>query len=270
MLNVVKANGQTEPFSEEKLRASIRRAGINSKIENDVVEQIKSDLYENIPTSEIYNQIKQFLGKSPQPFGGAKYSLKQAIMQLGPTGYPFEDFIAEVLKAEGYKTQVRVVLQGQCVSHELDVIAEKDGKKIMVEAKFHNEVGTRTDVHVSLYTKARFDDLKEKHNLSEAWIATNTKMTQDAIDYAKCVNMKILSWSYPPEGSLRDLVEKWNLHPITQLDFLSSLQKQQLLENHVILCKDVNSNSLDVLGLQPDRQTKVLEEAEFISNHKKA
>jgi len=267
MVNVVKVTGQIEPFSEEKLRASIKRAGINSSIENNVVEQIKSGLYENIPTSKIYSQIKQFLGKSQQPFGRAKYSLKQAIMELGPTGFPFEDFISEILKAEGYKTEVRQVLQGKCVSHEVDVIAEKDNKKIMVEAKFHNEVGIRTDVHVSLYTKARFDDLKEKYNFSEAWIATNTKMTEDAITYANCARMNILSWSYPQEGSIRELVEKYKIHPITQLESLTLSQKQQLLENHVILCKNIDKSYLEILNLPPDKESQVLEEASYISNH---
>lgn len=266
MVNVVKATGQIEPFSEEKLRSSIKRAGIDGNIENEVVEQIKSSLYENIPTSEIYSQVKQFFGKSVHPFGGAKYSLKQAIMQLGPTGFPFEDFVAEILKAQGYETAVREVLQGNCVNHEIDVIAQKDGKKILVEAKFHNEVGIRTDVHVPLYTKARFDDLKEKYNFNEVLIATNTKMTSDSVAYANCVGMKILSWSYPQEESLRELIEKYHLHPITQLDTLTLSQKQQFLENHIILCKDVNKTNLEILNLPPDKQSQILKEAKYIAN----
>ncbi|OGH06102.1 MAG: hypothetical protein A2W22_04285 [Candidatus Levybacteria bacterium RBG_16_35_11] len=267
-INVVKANGKTEPFSEEKLRASIRRAGIDTQIENDVVEQIKAGLYENIKTSEIYGQIRQFLGRSPQPMGGSKYSLKQAIMQLGPTGYPFEDFIAEVLEAEGFKTKVRVVLQGKCITHEIDVVAEKEGKKIMVEAKFHNLPGTRTDVHVPLYTKARFDDLREGNELTDALLVTNTKMTEDAIAFANCVGIKLLSWSYPEGESLRELIEKWNIHPITQLDSLSVSQKQQLLQNHCVLCKDIKPDALRILALPENKTKEILEEAEYISNKK--
>ncbi|OGH10181.1 MAG: hypothetical protein A2152_03805 [Candidatus Levybacteria bacterium RBG_16_35_6] len=266
MVNVLKANGKTEPFSEGKIRASIRRAGINSGIENKIIEQIKTTLYENIPTSEIYSQIRQYIGQSIQPLGGSKYSLKQAIMQLGPTGYPFEDFIAEVLKIQGYETQTRVVLQGKCISHEIDVIAEKEGKKIMVEAKFHNLPGTRTEVHVPLYTKARFDDLREKNGLTDVLLVTNTKMTQDAVSYAICVGIKLLSWSHPEEECLRDLIERLNIHPITQLDSLSLVQKQALLENHVVLCKNVKKSDLEILNLPSDKQSEVIKEAEFISN----
>lgn len=266
VVNIIKANGQVEPFSEEKLRASIKRAGIDSKVENHVVEQIKTGLYEKIPTSEIYAQIKQFFGKSSQPFGGSKYSLKQAIMDLGPTGYPFEDFVSEVLRAEGFKTQTRVVLQGNCITHEIDVLAEKQGERILVEVKFHNLPGTKTDVHVPLYTQARFDDLKEKNRLKGVLLVTNTKMTEDAIVYSNCVGIKLLSWSYPEGESLRELIEKWNIHPITQLDSLSLSQKQLLLENHCVLCKNLKKEDLSILGLPENKTDQILEEAQFISN----
>lgn len=265
---VIKANGEKEPFDEEKVRRTIKRAGIDSKTEEDVLTQVKRILYENIPTSEIYSHVREYLGKSPNPFGKGKYSLKQAIMDFGPTGFPFEDFISEILKAEGYKTNVRVVLTGKCVNHEVDIVAEKDGKKIMVEAKFHNLSGIRTDLHVSLYTKARFDDLKEKHGLEETWLVTNTKMTVDAIAYANCVGMKILSWSYPNENSIRDIIERKKLFPITTLESISNQQKQVLLQNHVILCKDLeNPSCLDVLGLPKDKIKQILEESRYIYNH---
>ena len=36
--------------------------------------------------------------KANSKFVAAKYQLKRAIMELGPSGYPFESFISEVLK----------------------------------------------------------------------------------------------------------------------------------------------------------------------------
>src|SRR5207245_2048481 len=136
---------------------------------------------------------------------------------LGPTGYPFEDYIAKIFQRQGYTTLIRQILPGNCVSHEIDVIAEKNTvipTKIMIEAKFHNQVGMRTNVHVPLYTKSRFEDIKIKHNFSEVWLVTNTKATVDAIAYASCVGMKIMTWSYPEGESLRDLVEKFHMFPI--------------------------------------------------------
>ncbi len=267
MANVLKASGEKEPFDEEKLVDSIKRAGIPDNLQNKVLEHVKSKLYEDIPTEEIYKHITEFLGKEEVAVK-AKYSLKRAIMGLGPTGYPFEDFVSDILKAKGYVTQVRSILTGTCVSHEIDVIAEKqaEGEKLMIEAKFHNATGIRTDVHVSLYTKSRFDDLKEKYHFNKAWLYTNTKITPDALTYAICAGMGVVSWSYPENEGLRDLVNEYRLYPLTILTLLSNAQIQTLLENHVVLVRDICSNreSLDVLGLPGDRADKIFNEAKVI------
>lgn len=266
MLNVLKATGQIEPFNEEKLRLSIQRAGIPIDLRDSVLIHVKSKLYDQISTSEIYKHVVEFLGSSSHPFSRAKYSLKQAIMDLGPTGYPFEDYASEILKMEGYETQIRQILTGKCISHEIDLIIMKNNIRSMVECKFHNMPGTKSQVHVSLYTKARFDDIKEKHNLSDVWLVTNTKVTPDALSFALCSNMKVISWDYPEKGSLRDIIEKHKLHPITALANLSQNQKQLLAGNHVVLTKDVckNPTALDILGLPEDKKNSILSECQFV------
>ncbi len=266
MMHVLKANGRLEPFDEAKLLHSIKRAGIPQQLQTEVMQHVKEKLYDNIPTREIFERITEKLGNSSEPFTRAKYSLKQAIMELGPTGYPFEDFVAKILEEQGFSTQVRQVLMGSCVSHEIDVIAEKDGKKTLIEAKFHNNPGTRSEVHVALYTKARFDDVKEKFGLDNAWIVTNTKTTSDAIAYAECMGMKIISWSYPNGESLRDLIEKSGLHPITLLTNINNTQKQWLLENHIVMCKDLRAHqtSLDMLNLSKEEKEQTMSEIDYI------
>jgi hypothetical protein len=268
MINVIKATGEIEPFSEEKLRLSIRRAGISTEDEDKLVEYIKTNLYENIHTSQIYKQIRDYF-KQNKSYGHSKYSLKQALMDLGPTGYPFEDFVSSVLQSQGYSTQVRQIISGKCINHEIDVVAEKGNEKIMVEAKFHNAPGIKTDVHVAMYTKARFDDVKEKNGYSQAWIATNTKVTEDALSFALCCNMKVLGWSYPENESLRGLIERSRLFPITTISTLSHVQKLELMQNHIVMCKDIinNPSSLAILGLQGIKRDRVLEEANYILNH---
>ncbi len=142
MLSVIKADKTREPFSEEKVINSIKRAGIHDSIQQKVLLHIKNKLYDGIPTSEIYHHIVEFLGQSEQPYSKSRYSLKESIMLLGPTGYPFEDFVAKLLQADGYSTKVRQILSGECVTHEIDVIASKNGRTAMIEAKFHNNPGT--------------------------------------------------------------------------------------------------------------------------------
>ena len=242
MIHVLKADKTREPFSEQKVMDSIKRARIPHSLRGEVLTHVKSKLYEGISTQEIYHHILEFLNTSPKPYIKTRYSLKEAIMQLGPTGYPFEDFISRLLEHEGYKTQVRQILPGKCVTHEIDVIAQKNQRTVMIEAKFHNSPGVRSEIHVSLYTQARFEDIRMKNRIDEAWLVTNTKTTVDANAYAECMGMRVLSWDYPVGGGLRDLIEQSRLHPVTMLTTLSQSQKMTLLDNHIVLCKDILKN----------------------------
>jgi len=269
MIHVLKASGDKESFSEEKVIKSIHRASIPAEIQPYVVAHVKSKLYDNISSREIFHHINEFLEKSPQPFMKSRYSLKQAIMALGPTGYPFEDYLGKIMQNQNFLVKTRIILAGKCVTHEIDVIAEKHTAlptKIMIEAKFHNDVGIHTNVHVPMYTKARFDDVKEKHGFTESWLVTNTKATVDSIAYAGCVGLKIITWGYPEGESLRDIVEKHHLFPITSLTSLSSEQKQHLLAKDIVLCRDICSDHsiLNSLNLSFESKQKVISEVEFI------
>lgn len=263
---VIKASGDRENFKEEKILQSIKYAGVPDSLQNNLLEYVKNNLKDQTSTSNIYNLITDFLSKSSYPYLKSKYSLKQAIMDFGPTGFPFEDFIAKIIAEKGFVTKTRVILQGTCVSHEVDVLAEKGGKKIIVEAKFHNYPGAKTDIHVVLYTKARFEDLKQRHNLSEVWLATNTKVSLDSAIYARCVKMNIIDWRNSDGGGLANLIEETGLYPITVLTSLSQNQKKVLLENHIVLCRDIynNNNVLDILTLSDKEKETILNEAQFI------
>lgn len=267
MIHVTKANGQKEVFSEKKVLYSTHRAGIPNDLQDQVVSHVKSKLYEGIPTSAVYHHITEFLTNSNKKYEKAKYSLKQAIMDLGPTGYPFEDFVAAIFKAMGYTTQTRITLAGRCITHEIDVLAEKDGKKTIIEAKFHNGSGTRSEIHVPLYVRSRFEDVKIRNTIDNVVIVTNTKATLDAVTYSECMGIKIISWGLPEAESLRDLIEKYNLHPLTALTSLSQNQKQELLNKHIVLCKDISANTtlLDDLHLPQERIDAILDEVAFVT-----
>ncbi|MEK9178161.1 MAG: restriction endonuclease, partial [Patescibacteria group bacterium] len=236
---ITKASGAKELFDPQKLLSSIRRAGVPLSLQSEALSHVQNILYSGITTSEIYSHITEFLANSKYPYTKSSYSLKRAIMELGPTGYPFEDYVAEILKIQGYKTKTRSLLTGKCVTHEVDIIAEKESEKIFVECKFHNNPGNHCNVHVPLYTKARFDDLKERYSLTQSMLVTNTKITPDGLAYALCENIRVLSWNFPEGESLRDIIEKEKLYPLTQLHKISLSQKQSLFQNHVVLCEDV-------------------------------
>lgn len=268
---ILKADGSKEPFSEAKLIASIQRAGVPQDLQTQTLLHIHNKLHEGISTAEIYHHIQEFL--KPRPYV-AKYSLKRALMEIGPSGYPFEDFLAHLIGKMGYQTKVRTVVQGTCISHEIDIIAtlskadQTREEKIMIEAKYHNTTGIKTDVHVGLYTKARFDDVKDRHHFTKALLITNTKVTSDVIAYAQCVGMDLLSWDYPEHNSLRELLQSYQLFPITALSSLSLSNKQQLLAEGIVLCADIchRPEILDGLHLSDQHKMQLLSEAQFVCN----
>ncbi len=239
---VVKKNGEQEPFSEEKVLRSMQRIGLAKHLQPMVLEHIKGKLHPNIETYEIFSHIREFLDQKDQK-ASLKFNLKQAIFDLGPTGFPFEQYMARVFEMQGYQTKVGEVVQGACVTHEIDIQIEKDGRREIVEAKFHNQQGVKTDVQVLLYTYARFLDIKEVNPIDANWVVTNTKLTGDAAHYAQCKGVKVIGWSYPENNNLQDFVEKPHLYPITILNTLSKQEKQSLLSGNIILCCDFLNTS---------------------------
>jgi len=272
---VIKASGEKEPFSAKKVLKSIRRAGISSSLEKQVLDDVKSSLYQNIPTLKIYQQINQTLKTSSEPHVFSRYQLKQAIMQLGPSGYPFEKFVAAILAELGYSVKVGVIVPGICVNHEVDIVAIKNNQNFMVECKFHNRPGTRSDVKVALYVKARFDDVKlawvkkpgHQNMFHQAWLVTNTKLTTDAIKFGECAAMNLVAWSYPKTNSLQDLITRTKLHPVTCLNSISQDQKKQLLDQGIVLCQSLqqqNSDFFRSLNISEDKEKILKQEINFV------
>jgi len=245
-INITKKSGEHEPFSEEKLRRSLGRVHAPPALIDAVVAHVEGELTEGMKTSEIYRRAFSLLRKNDRPVA-ARYSLKNALMELGPTGRPFERFVGELLRSEGFETQVARVVQGVCVKHEVDVVGQKGDRHIMVECKFHNRPGLRSDVKIALYVQARFEDVEREwkkqpqhgEKFHEVWLVTNTKLTSDAIDYAECVGMQAVGWSYPLHHGLEVRIDQSGLHPITCLTSLNRAQKRALLEKDVILCREL-------------------------------
>lgn len=243
MVHVKKASGELEEFSERKVRDSLQRAGASSELIEDIISHITSELYEGIPSEKIYGHIFDLL-HNRQSVLAARYNLKRAVMDLGPSGYPFEKFFAGVLRQYGFDATTNNILNGECVKHEIDVIAKKNKDVIMIECKFHNHVGTKSKIRDVLYTYARFLDVKETYAFTEAWLVTNTKVTSDVIAYANCKGMKVVAWNYPADFSLRHLIEQSNLHPVTALESLSREKKQDLLRQGLVFVKDLKEGEV--------------------------
>lgn len=267
---VEKHSGEKEIFAPEKLHASLRRSGASPQLTRKVADALAPYLEDGITTREIYRRAFQLLRKF-QRSTAARYSLKKAIMELGPSGYPFEHFVGAVIGNMGYSVEVGRQVRGQCVEHEVDVVAYNDHQQFMVECKYYNSQGKQCNVKVPLYIHARFQDIEKRWKSTpglekrsfHGWVVTNTRFTRDAMDYGRCIGLRMVSWDYPENESLKDMVEKTGLFPVTVLTLLNRKQKQVLLEKEIVLCSQLleKPGILNTLGLKENVINKVLEES---------
>ena len=266
---IEKFNGDIEEFQVEKLKTSLRRSKASEDEINAIVESIMPTLYDGIPSKEIYEQAFSLL-KKYNLTSASKYSLKRAILDLGPTGYPFERLISALLRNKGFDTKVGVILQGECVTHEVDVLAEKDGDTYTVECKFHSDQKAVSNVRVPLYINSRFLDIQNHWNkdpekashLKQGWLVTNTRFSLDAVAYAECVGLQLLSWDYPENNGIKNNVDAYTLYPITTLTTLTKHEKDQLIEKDIILTIELfdASEALKEIGVSKVRVERVLNE----------
>ena len=274
---VIKSTGERERFSLNKLRRSLTRSGADDETIERIVEHILPELHEGMKTSQIYKHAYSILKKNKYP-AAIRYSLRKAVLELGPSGFPFEKFVAEVLRGKGYTAQTGVILPGFCVDHEVDVLMEKDNRHIFAECKFHNQQGIKTDVKVALYVHARFMDLQKAHDeahkrhkgevkkVHEGWLITNTKLTSDAIEYANCAGLTVIGWDYPEKGNLQDLILETGVHPLTFLSTLTQSDKNSLLEQGIVMCRDLKNSPapLKSIGFTDEQIGRVVEEVDQV------
>ncbi len=257
---ITKYSGEREPFDVSKFQRSIRRAGANESQVRDLTRKVLES-HDLNTTKEIYSFAFHFLKRKNPPIA-ARYSLRSAITQLGPSGFPFEQLVGQIFKHLGYEVQTDQILNGKCVRHEVDLVLQKKGKHFMGECKFHHEPHLNVDVKIPLYVKARFEDIQANHTFDGAWVITNTKFSTAAIEYSKCAGLHLLGWSYPGNDSLERVIDRLGLHPITAMTTLSNKQKQLLLEQKIVLCKNMaqERGTLKSIGLSEQQIEDVIRE----------
>tara|TARA_R110000796_G_scaffold77584_2_gene173174 strand:- start:37930 stop:38778 length:849 start_codon:yes stop_codon:yes gene_type:complete len=261
---VKKYSGDLVPFEIEKLENSLFKSGASPDLINKIVKEVIGCLFEGISTKEIYKRAYSILRKSSNALAG-RYKLKKAILELGPSGYPFEAFIAHLFEYQGYKVESGITLNGKCITHEVDVRAENDTEIHFMECKYHSNPGYKSDVKIALYVHSRMNDLianyqpKFPDKKFTGWIVDNTNFTSDAIRYAECNGLKIMAWNYPSKGSLKDRIEISGLYPISCLVSLTKAEKQVLLKKDIVLCKQL-LDSQEALNFIDKRKHKKVQQ----------
>jgi len=273
LISIVKSDGTKQLFEEEKLVTSLKRVGAPQEAIDEIVDEVEKNMRDGMTTEEIYRTAFNLLRKHSH-HTAVKYSIRRALIELGPDGFPFEKFVAKVFQFWGYQTITDQTVLGKCITHEVDVVAWNAEKLVMVEAKFHHELNIKSDSKVALYIEARREDLAGtdfdyggiKRKIDEFWLVTNTKFTDQAITYGECNGLKMLGWNYPSHGNLHEIIEKNSLHPITCITTLTHQQKKDLIGRGVLTCADLirEPQALDQVGVKGEDAKKVVEEAQII------
>lgn len=273
---VTKANGEKEIFYFRKLENSLRKVGTSEDLISEIIQEVSKEAREGITTNEIYRKAFAILKKKQKPIA-VRYSLKKAVAMLGPTGFPFEKFVSEIFRANGYDTVTDQLVKGKCVEHEVDIVAWKNKELIMTEAKFHTDYNLKSDLKIVLYVKARYDDIfgqeyvygGQSRKLTEGWIVTNTKFSSTAIQYGQCQPfLKLVGWNYPYDNNLHDMIERHELIPLTALTTLTTGEKNLFLEKGIILSKSLlDITLLKTAGFDEKKIKIVQEEVESLCEH---
>lgn len=274
-IHIIKASGEQEVFNVNKLKYSLLNAGADALLVDFIVEDIKQWIKPGFTTKQIYKRAFELLNKNKNK-SSIRYKLKQAIMELGPTGYPFEKFVGKLLEKQGFKTEVGVIVEGSCVNHEIDVIATCEQSQYLIECKYSSDQGKNVKVQVPLYVRSRVNDIikKRKNNPNyqnlnfEGWVVTNTRFSADAMQYGKCSGLHLIAWDYPQGNGLKEMIEKVKIYPITILDSLTKNQKQQLILQGIVICYQLveNSEIMATLKLSHRKQNDLQRELKHIFN----
>lgn len=270
---VTKASGELQEFDKDKLVRSLLQAGADGNIATQIKKEIQSWLIDGVSTQKIYAKAFQLLRKK-KSVAAMRYRLKKAMFDLGPSGYPFEQLTGQIFAAQGYEVNVGEIVKGSCISHEMDVIATKGVVQHLVECKYSQDHGKNVSIQTPLYVKSRVDDIisvrKKDFQFKEfrfsGWVVTNTRFSSDSIDYAQCVGLQLLSWDYPENKGLKDLITRYHMFPITVLQHLSLREKRWLMEQEVITCEQLykQTEALNEFHLTTGKMQGLMQELQTI------
>lgn len=268
---IIKAGGTKEVFDPARLISSLRRAGAGAYTAERIAEVVTATVVPGMSSKEIYARAFALMRKESRPVA-ARYALRRALLDLGPTGHPFEDFVSHLYRVEGWQVETRKIIQGHCVPHEVDFYASHPGQDahLAAELKYHNDPNYKTDLKVALYVKSRFDDIfscdptRRACPIDRGLLVTNTKFTSEAVAYAECAGVELLGWGYPINDSLFMRMSRAKVYPLTALTRLTRSEKRMLIESGSIAVDEIlrDRRRLDVLRLPADRIGEILAEAE--------
>src|SRR5690625_2760121 len=110
-LNVVQNSDEGVAYVVNTRVNSLRRANAKQVLNQQIVVKVKNQIYDCITNKKIYQMAFRML-KTKSRVSASKYKLKKALMELGPSGFPFEKLVGKLLVHEGFSAKVGVIVKG--------------------------------------------------------------------------------------------------------------------------------------------------------------
>ncbi|MDD3491377.1 MAG: hypothetical protein PHG13_00140 [Candidatus Pacebacteria bacterium] len=272
---ITNKSGEKELFSKQKIYNSARRVGASKQLAESIALTIRKEIFPGMTTFDIYERVEEILDKE-YPKGSIRFRLKEAIMSLGPSGFPFEKYIGDVLQKMGFKIELNQYIDGACVTHEVDVVAIEKKYYLIGECKYHTLPGKKTDLRIGLHHYARCLDIelgdyckkKFKNLKPRPIIITNNKFTNQLLKYAECVGLDLLGWKYPRGTGLEYIVETEQFYPITILpsfkdELLEAFSKEKIMLAQELLSMEV-TECAKKLQVSKEKISTLKKEAEIL------
>lgn len=278
-MKILKWNGKRVDYEPSKIRRSLKRAGAKPDVIDHVLKKVRKHLKTNMTTKEVYAFVKMAL-KEENAHIAHRYDLRRALGKLGPAGFKFEKYVASILAAYDYDTEIPPKeFKGKCIYHEVDVVAKKGAKTIMIEAKFRNDFRDYVKLKDTMATWARYEDLVEGNQIhpsktprfDEVWIVSNGNISRRSRKWGVCKGMRIIGWHYPEKNNLAQMVDKSALYPITALDNISRRELDAFSDHGLMLCREVADSDSEklahTLGLNPKRASNIVSTCKAVVGH---
>jgi hypothetical protein len=249
---VEKFDGRREPFDRRKLLWSAQHMGASQDIAEEAVRVVEKQVYNGITTLQLARLLQRALQRLPTL---ARYAvnLRVALAQINP--YPdFEIYIRELFRRAGYRVQPGGVVRGRCTEHEIDGVLEAQGQTLILEVKHHEDYHTETNLDVVRIAQALLEDLQEgaasgisPFSPTGSVIASNTKLSPQATQYAECRGLRFLGWFTPPHENLNTLLLRHTCYPVTIIRALYPREYVSLSKGGIVVLEDLVRQSVGEL-----------------------
>ena len=270
---IIKSTGERVPFRAEKISETLRRIGAKEETIQHVAQKVTSRVRDGMTTRDVHRIVRKELHREDRCMAH-RYNLRSGLLKLGPAGFKFEKYVASILQAYQYAALVPDgEMRGLCVMHEVDVIAEKNGRRMLIEAKFRNKFDDPVTLKDALATWARFGDLQDGAKagtcpkFDEVWIVTNGRFSDRAAQFGTCKGMRMVDWG-SPDHSLARMVDHAVLYPVTVLEGLRQWELERFSDKGLMLCRQLTTKKPTQLaqatGISGDRAAAIISECKEI------